>query len=283
MATQTLSLPSYISGDADFRTWGKGISDALAAIGLVKAGDTGQIDWTTVIRPSVNLYAGYEIWRFADPLQATLPVFVKLEYGITNAVDRPALAVTVGTATNGAGAINAQTGNRSQLIVGASAAVGEKRNTYVSGSSRSLAFVTNHDPSSASYGMGVLVGRPVDGAGNPTAEGIVTYTLRSSSTQYQVIPAAGSLPSSGGGLPVPPTTGGRSSVGVDIALGVPVVLLGKVRYSDLVVTYEHADIGELVPFQANNFGAAHTYLPLGDGVGTNHGSGTAVTIALLWE
>jgi hypothetical protein len=234
MATQTLSLPAYLSGDADFRTWGKGVSDAIAATGLVKSADTGQIDWTTVARPAANGVAGYEIWKFTDAMQATLPVFIKLEYGVGAAADRPQVAVTVGTGTNGAGAINGQANTRNQLLSANSKANGDKLATYISGNGRGLAVCTNLDPTTSGFSQGVIVGRTVD---------------------------------------------------ADIALLVPTVLLGKVRYTEMCVAYEHADIGELGPFQANNFGVQHTYLPLGDGIQTTiHALGsTAVTVALFWE
>jgi hypothetical protein len=286
MATQTLSLPAYLSGDADFRTWGKGVSDAIAATGLVKSADTGQIDWTTVARPAANGVAGYEIWKFTDAMQATLPVFIKLEYGVGAAADRPQVAVTVGTGTNGAGAINGQANTRNQLLSANSKANGDKLATYISGNGRGLAVCTNLDPTTSGFSQGVIVGRTVDATGTPTADGIVTYSWRSGSSQYQVIPAAGSVPAPvSGGLPVVPTGGQRSTVGADVALLVPTVLLGKVRYTEMCVAYEHADIGELGPFQANNFGVQHTYLPLGDGIQTTiHALGsTAVTVALFWE
>jgi hypothetical protein len=284
MATQLLSLPAYFSGDADFRTWGKGLSDAIAATGLVKAADTGQIDWTTVARPGASAYAGYEIWRFTDALQATLPVFIKLEYGVGSAVDRPSLAVTVGAGTNGAGSINSQTGTRTLLAANASRVIGDKLTSFIYGNGRGLVLVTNLDPTSNSFVIGIVVGRTIDGAGTPTGEGIFTYSWRSASS-YQVIPIAGSVPAVDSGLPVPKTRGHLSSVGTDVALGVPVVMLGKIRYCELILTYEHADIGELSAISANNFGAAHTYMPLGDGAGGGslHGVGTAVTVAMLWE
>jgi hypothetical protein len=197
MATQTLSLPAYLSGDADFRTWGKGVSDAIAATGLVKSADTGQIDWTTVARPAANGVAGYEIWKFTDAMQATLPVFIKLEYGTGAAADRPQVAVTVGTGTNGAGAINGQANTRNQLLSANSKANGDKLATYISGNGRGLAVCTNLDPTTSGFSQGVIVGRTVDATGTPTADGIVTYSWRSGSSQYQVIPAAGSVPAGG--------------------------------------------------------------------------------------
>lgn len=81
MTTHTFSAAPSNATDASFRAWGSAISDALAAVGMVKVATDGQIDWTTALAPTTNGGAsGFEIWRFNDPLQAVAPIFFKLEY-----------------------------------------------------------------------------------------------------------------------------------------------------------------------------------------------------------
>lgn len=81
MATATTTA-SAISNDATWRERHKFISDLLTAGGIPKTADSGQIDLTTATQPgSNNTAAGYEIRRFADTLQATKPIFFKIEYG----------------------------------------------------------------------------------------------------------------------------------------------------------------------------------------------------------
>lgn len=95
-----------VSTDTDFRNWGKGVSDAFTAVGFVKATDTGQVDWATQTKPvSVSTYPCYEIRRFNDSLQSTYPVYVKVEYGCGTVASYPALRLTVGKSTDGAGTI----------------------------------------------------------------------------------------------------------------------------------------------------------------------------------
>lgn len=95
-----------MSTDAEFRTWGGGVSAAIAAVGLVKTADTGQINWTTVLTPpGASTYQGYEIWRFNDSVQATAPIFFKLEYGSGSTTGRPAFRLTVGKGSDGAGTL----------------------------------------------------------------------------------------------------------------------------------------------------------------------------------
>jgi len=99
--------PEYSADDAGFRNWGKKISDAMTAVGVTKTADTGQIDWATATRPaSGGTYSGYEIRQFTDDIQATNPVVIKIEFGCaTGGVTYPMLRISVGRASDGAGAL----------------------------------------------------------------------------------------------------------------------------------------------------------------------------------
>lgn len=107
MSIQTLSLAPTNSTVTTFRAWGSAVSGALAAAGLVQTVDSGQINWTTVIRPTaISQSVGYEIWRFNDALQSTRPVFLRVDYGSAQyAINDPGLYFAVGTATDGAGTL----------------------------------------------------------------------------------------------------------------------------------------------------------------------------------
>lgn len=92
--------------DAEFRVWCQALHDRLSAVGCVQTSDTGQINLSTVSVPGTSTYAGYEIWRFDDADQATVPVFFKVEYGKGTTATRNAMRVTVGTGSDGAGNIS---------------------------------------------------------------------------------------------------------------------------------------------------------------------------------
>jgi len=71
MATDSWSSGNLHGSDADFRVWGKELSDKLQALGgspsaLVKTADTGQINWVTVTRPGARKDAGYEVYYLHD-------------------------------------------------------------------------------------------------------------------------------------------------------------------------------------------------------------------------
>lgn len=104
MTTVTTNTTFASNSTANLRLWAKEVSDALAAAGLVLHTDTGQIDFTTVTWTAANTVSGYQIWKFSDALQATKPIYIKLEYG-TNNSNGPQMWITVGIGTNGAGLI----------------------------------------------------------------------------------------------------------------------------------------------------------------------------------
>lgn len=95
--------------DAFFRAWGSRHSQALAAIGLVQTADTGQINWSTVVRAAINTDAGYEIWRFNDSMQATAPLYFKFNYGTGGVTTTGRLQVQMGTGSNGSGTLTGTT------------------------------------------------------------------------------------------------------------------------------------------------------------------------------
>jgi hypothetical protein len=120
MTTAIYSTAWSHTTDADFRAWGSALSAAMQTCGLLQATDTGQINWVTVARPvGNNTVAGYEIYKFTDALQATSPVFIKLEYGTGSTSTNfgaPALWLTVGQGSNGAGTLTGVLTTRVQIM-----------------------------------------------------------------------------------------------------------------------------------------------------------------------
>lgn len=106
MTTVAFASDGQFATTAQFRAMWSEFSAKLQLCGLIKTGDTGQIDWLTAVVPTViHTVAGFEMYRFDDALQATKPVFIKIEYGYGFALSVPTLFVTVGTGTNGSGTL----------------------------------------------------------------------------------------------------------------------------------------------------------------------------------
>jgi hypothetical protein len=289
VATDLRNLPANVFATADFRAWGSGIAAQLAAIGLVKTSDSGQINWATVVPPASGAYAGYEIWRFNDALQATKPVFIRLDYGIggSGSSTSPALLANVGTSTDGAGTL---TGQISAITPSRSynQTAGIMSPSYCSGGSNRLNLCNNFDPATT-YHLSLYIERTKDASGVDTGDGIVIYRSSGNdpgSPRYQFVPFSGSIPAGAtynnalaigsGGLPV---------VGSDVALSPHTVFFGKALYTTWCA-YRYSDMTKLVPITLTHLGASHTYMPLGDSVSMGNEVLNGVTgyaIAMLWE
>jgi hypothetical protein len=95
--------PSHNSSTlANWKAHFQAIHDGITGIGWVQTSDTGQTDITSEV--SVPTVAGkYKVYRADDALQSVLPLFFRLDLYATTV---PALAITFGTQTDGAGLIS---------------------------------------------------------------------------------------------------------------------------------------------------------------------------------
>lgn len=290
MATDLRSLPAFLADDATFRTWGSGIAAQLTAVGLVQAADTGQINWTTVARPgAINTTAGFEIWRFNDSLQATKPVFIKLEYGVAGALDRPRVAVSVSTATNGTGTLTGQVSSVRTIGPTASKSTGNTLPSYCAGSTSRLNLAMNLDTVSATFGLATLIERTKTAAGVDTGDGIAVVTFGASpGYAFQLVPFAGSIASATASNPALDLNAGGSTVsGSDVLIAPAVLFYGKALFGSWCA-YKTTDpgISALTSITVDHLGATRTYMPLGAGLGVSAwtlAGAASTSLATLWE
>jgi hypothetical protein len=275
MATATFSVPAQITSDAEFRTWGSSINTALAALGLVQTGDTGQINWTTVTKPvAATTFAGYEIWRFNDTLQATAPVYIKIEYGTgSSGASWHGLAVTVGSGTNGAGTINGQVGTRKVMSLQSSTAT--SATNHLSGANNRLQMCLNSGQDNISYGMLVAIERSKDSSGADDGTGISTFisgapgSTSSQISQDQFIPYLGLVPAveTGPCVAMPGNAITSAVFGADVGVFPQFPVLGKALNPKLgLLSAKKIDIADLSTISVSLYGTAHTYLHLGQNV-----------------
>ncbi len=173
MATSIFTAIPLQTSDAEFRAWGSAYVAGLLACGLVKTADTGQIDWATVAKPAAgNASQGYEIWRFNDALQATAPVIIKIEFGSGAGATTPAIYITIGKATDGAGTLTGLTTTRKQLApTTSSAGAGSCR---FSGATNRILCLFCYNVVNCEIAWGLE--RTHDAAGADTAEGVLLWT-----------------------------------------------------------------------------------------------------------
>jgi len=107
MSTSTQTLPITMSDDATFRTYIQNFETALAACGLVQVPQTGEMNPTTVTKPTTTwTLPGFRIWRLNDAAQSTNPIFLRFDHGTANAITTPYTYLSIGTAVDGSGVLS---------------------------------------------------------------------------------------------------------------------------------------------------------------------------------
>jgi len=160
---------------ANFKAWAQFLSDALTAGGWVLQGDSGQVNWSSIVAVPASGSPVYEIWKSSDALSATCPITLKIEYGQTGSAG-PEIHYTVGTnGTDGAGNMTVPHGARCNVAFYSS----EDSPTvqypcFVSASSGRFSFLLFDDgltgfPHSY-YSACFSIARSVDHTGAPTNE-----------------------------------------------------------------------------------------------------------------
>lgn len=285
------TLPQQTTTDAEFRAFGSTINAQLAAMGLIQTADTGQINWVTVAKPAgANGNAGYEIWRFADALQATSPIFIKLEYGTGGISTCPGIWVTVGRASSGAGALVGTTTTRTACATQGTSALIHLH--LFSGDTDRFVIVWGFDASdngTPTRCIFISVEREVDANGARVGTGVyVTLSGTSSSPAVQEYFSQ--------------LTGG---VGQESNLGIHVPRLGNGTNGSVVgifpqyhvnnvfrpcglnqFAYFNTAIPKNVTIAFDVYGITHTYYPLGAGAFTtqvNRAGATGVTLMVRYD
>jgi hypothetical protein len=206
---------------AHFRAWATVISGAFSSGGMIQTSDTGQINLTTVAAPgAINTAMGYEIWRFADTLQATKPVFIKIEYGSGGtSASNPGIWLTIGTASDGAGNITGTIKARNQIGVNTTNISTATNSVLISVGTGRFSFTFGYNQSATNYFMLVGLERTKDSSDADTSTGLLLVSVVSGTTgTFQVLLFSGSAPSAetnGNSLiPAADATTDGSNVGV---------------------------------------------------------------------
>jgi hypothetical protein len=196
MATRVANLAPTNVSDASFRLWINEIHNSLIAFGWLQTSDTGQINFSTVTRPTnINLYQGYAIYKMNDSLQSSCAVFMRLDFGTGGGGDSPSLKIKIGIgSTDGAGTL---TGNlATQVVMGTlTGANTTGLNVYTAGDAGSFRMAWWLSEISG-LGWVVAIERDQDSSGADTSVGVTlcTYfatTGNGSSTTNQFLEQAG--------------------------------------------------------------------------------------------
>lgn len=272
------ALPVYLGNDADFQAFCTGIHNMLTTAGLVQTTDTGQMNPATVLRPAINSFAGYLMYRFNDALQATVPLFLKLEYGISGNATLAALRLSVASATNGAGAMagTVYLTNVSWSVSYASPpAAGLTRPAFAC-VAQSAAVLFTGSASVFDWHLGFMVERLRNPDGTPNGSGVhmcmiaggtgggssVNETVALSSAPLGPRTMRGQFPS----MPPPGVAAAAATgvEGVDVGVYPGYPIRGTARPPSLaIVSYFPADITLDTQFQVQRYGVLRTYRAMG--------------------
>lgn len=251
-----------ITDDASFRVCGKRFSDAIVAMGLTRVADAGSVNWTTVARPAAYGNAGFEIFAFADALQATFPVLIKIIWGCGAANDRLMITVQVGFTTDGSGAFTGfKTTSKSlvpAILIGTSI-------SRVSGAANRIILASNVSENTATYCDLFSVERTHDAAGGDTAEGVfVFYKFGNAGSPYSLLTyAGGELDYRANYASVCAPSVGHGSTGTQTMVFPIFPAHGPfINPSSNVLAAFPGNVTAGVPFTVTIMGAAHSYLPL---------------------
>lgn len=162
------------STDAETRAWVTFIHDLLVTTGgWVVTADTGQTTPSTITHPTVaNTKQGYIVYRMADALQSTRPVFMRIDYGSGGAATTAGLWLTIGSGSDGAGAITgAVFTSGATTQVGGNTSSATPTNHY--GSADTNRFVVAMGVATSNIGNFIVsLERSKDANGNDTTDGL---------------------------------------------------------------------------------------------------------------
>jgi hypothetical protein len=104
--TYSTKIQPSNSTDALFQAWIAFVRDVFLNGAWVQTSDTGQVNFSTVTKPTLaNEKRGFIIVRMDDELQGTKPVYARIDFGSGSNANFPAIWVELGTGSNGSGTI----------------------------------------------------------------------------------------------------------------------------------------------------------------------------------
>lgn len=262
--------------DAHFRGWTKWVHDRLLAFGWVQTADTGQMDFATVLAPTTsNQVRGYTIYRMDDALQATAPVYMKIEFGSGSSnVANPAIFITMGSGTTGAGLLTGNVTFRSQeTLAGYTAG---PLNCFASGDAGRFTIALGADPVSTNAFFVFGVERLRDPSGSPLNTGahLVQYHTTPAFSggvkcSHQVLTLiGGAVPlietALTGDMPNPNQTSGTFANDTYLYAIKPQWVYPR-NPSLNFIAYYNADFLRELPVDVEAYGTLHKFMPLGTG------------------
>lgn len=270
--------------DADFRAWVQFVEDVLVTTGLwVVTADTGQMVIATAVKPgATTTKVGYRIYRMDDALQATSPVFMRIDYGSSSNTNFAGMWITIGTGSNGAGTITniRYNGgiNASPDVANGGTASSGTHNSYGSAAANRVV-IALFVQSTASRILLFSIERSKDSTGADTGDGLLLSWVPTGTTlafsKYMLL-GAGGQPAAEAGIQYILSAANPSAYGSDVGIGLVIHLKGIAQFPGTQLAVVRAnDFAPESQFAMSLYGANRTYqhlYALNAALGQNLGS-----------
>jgi len=260
-----------------FRTWGQAVTDAIANCGWAQCTDVEagtQINWTTVAAPTAATSQGYNVWKMADALQSECPIYMKIEYGSdTVGGTLPTVWLTVGNTVNASGGIPSANTPRIALSGAQNTA---SKISYSSGDTNRWIFAWNAGGGRYHDSWYWAIERTVNNSGGLTNTGVlITLNAGGIGSGYKQVFKGGASANATawettlGALMPQSNTGGSWLRGVptERTSVYPIYHTqgGAFEPHGLnVFLYHNHELTAGIPLTMSVYGAAHTYMPVGN-------------------
>jgi hypothetical protein len=196
MATTTSSQVAQTNATGTMRPHVAFFEAVMAAGTWTQTADTGQTASGSFAASTGTLTAaGYQVWKMADALQGTFPVFVKFEFGSGAVANTLGIWITIGTGSNGSGTITGILGQRNGLLGQATSAT-----SYPSyGAATTSSACAFHNYTTATQNNNILwsIERTKDGSGANTSAGVIFAGAYGAPngilTGFQYLPFSGTI------------------------------------------------------------------------------------------
>lgn len=303
MSTATGNYVQDNSSLANFKNWAQAISNAFSGFGWTQTADTGQVNWGSIASVPASTYV-YEIWKAADALASSMPIYVKVEYGFSST--SPRIRMTVGTGSNGTGTINGQVCDNTPWQIDSTGVTNQGATTfpcYFSGSAgefRMMMWAQNTPNTSTSVTQTFFfaIERAKDASGNDAVGYITVFHADNGATAsnaanngQQTLNTTAKGKFDGGIIGMALTTSSNSGTANGTTAAFPVFpIFGLIENPCLgLMTCADADVTDQSSCTvANMYGSTHTYKAFrGQNfslvIGSRSSAGASMAILMRYE
>jgi hypothetical protein len=290
MATSQQFLVCDASTLANFKQWASAISGWFATAGWTQSTDTGQVNWSTISTvPGSNTYV-YEIW---EPNDGLTNFFVKVEYGNVNTANAPAMRLSLGSSTNGAGTLTGFFTGTQRTSIGSITppSTSTQYECDFSGApGRMAVMLWRNAPNADNCTQVFAIERSVNSGGTYTSSYVTLYTAGGNSfqsiCQNSLLLGVGptvpnTINDAETGFAIRSLAFGNNSGSTSFNGGIPMDLATPVvgffdYYGTSIGVACALDIAEGVTFTATVYGSTRTYMPSKNGTLLDCGPGRSV-------